>query len=380
MATPESEQEFYHGAVEVYCEEIISVGSYGKICRAKRGQLPCAAKLIHDIFSEDTEYSGRVIEKFEQECRLLRMIKHPNIIRFLGTVKGPRSQRLALLTELMDESLTKFLERSTGPLPYHTQLNICHDVALALAYLHANNVIFSALSSNCVLLVGEGNRAKLTGFMSSQVITSIAQELEYCPGVQVYMPLEAYAFSKHPRYSNKLDCFSLGVLTIQIITRQFPNPGDAHVEDPKEGSFQQVPERERRKKDIDLIDPNHPLLPLALHCLKERDKERPSAEELCGRLATLKGEQMYTHSVKQSREQNVSVQTLQQQLERVRANADTELRQYSRKVQNEFERLKANHEAELRACQQQIQVEKTRANQEGELRKCFTVTLEHSVN
>jgi hypothetical protein len=60
-------------------------------------------------------------------------------------------------------------------------------------------------------------------------------------------------------------------------------------------------EGERRKKDIDLIEPSHPLLPLSLDCLKDRDTERPSADELCGRLASLKGEPRYTHSVEQTR-------------------------------------------------------------------------------
>ena len=121
--------------------------------------------------------------------------------------------------------------------------------------------------------------------------------LTMCPGTTAYMPPEALVTP--PQYSNKLDCFSHGVLTIQIVTRQFPNPGDAQVtirdaRYPTGRVVVFVPESERRKKNIDLVDPNHPLLPLALHCLKDDDTERPSANELCGRLATLKGEQMYT--------------------------------------------------------------------------------------
>ena len=184
--------------------------------------------------------------------------------------------------------------------------------------------------------------------------------LTMCPGTTGYMPPEALITP--PRYSNKLDCFSHGVLAIQIITRQFPNPGDVTVtiQDarfPTGILHVQVPERERRKKDIDLVDPNHPLLPLALHCLKDDDTERPSADELCGRLATLKGEQMYTHSVEQSREQSVSVQTLQQQI---------------RARDGELARARANHETELREChatfQQQIEgrdgeLARARANQ-----------------
>ena len=164
--------------------------------------------------------------------------------------------------ELMDESLTKLLERSTGPLPYHTQLNICHDVALALAYLHSNDIIHRDLSSNNVLLIGEGSRAKVTDFGMSKLIGMNPRmtPLTMRPGTQAYMPPEALI--QPPRYSDKLDCFSHGVLTIQIVTRQFPNPTDATttIEDarfPTGIIHVPVPERERRKKDIDPSCPLH---------------------------------------------------------------------------------------------------------------------------
>ena len=332
MATPV--RELGYGAVEVYSEETLGVGSYGKVCKAKCGQLPCAAKLLHDtMFGTNDPGISKFVERFEQECRFLKAIKHPNIVQFLDSFRDPRSRRLVLLMELMDESLTRFLERSTGPLPYHTQLNICHDVALALAYLHSNDIIHRDLSSNNVLLIGKGSRAKVTDFGMSKFegMNSRMTPLTMCPGTTAYMPPEALVTP--PRYSNKLDCFSHGVLTVQIVTRQFPNPGDVTVtvQDARYPTgivHVPVPERERRKKDIDLVDPNHPLLPLALHCLKDNDRERPSADELCGRLATLKGEQMYTRSVEQSREQSVSVQTLQEDLARARANHETELREF----------------------------------------------------
>ena len=123
MATPV--RELSYGAVQVYSEETLGVGSYGKVCKAKCGQLPCAAKLLHEtMFGNNDPGIGRFVERFEQECRFLKVIKHPNIVQFLDSYRYPRSRRLVLLMELMDESLTRFLERSTGPLPYHTQLNI----------------------------------------------------------------------------------------------------------------------------------------------------------------------------------------------------------------------------------------------------------------
>ena len=60
-----------------------------------------------------------------------------------------------------------------------------------------------------------------------------------------------------------------------------------------------VLEVERRKNHIDLINPTHPLLAVALDCLKNRERERPSAPELCHRIATLKVEPQYSQSVRE---------------------------------------------------------------------------------
>ena len=89
------------------------------------------------------------------------------------------------------------------------------------------------------------------------------------------MPPETLA--SPPHYSNKLDCFSYGVVTIQIATRKFPNPGDTmFLQDSRYPTGQitvLIPEIERHKKDIDLIDPYHPLRPVVLHCLKDIETE-----------------------------------------------------------------------------------------------------------
>ena len=59
-----------------------------------------------------------------------------------------------------------------------------------------------------------------------------------------------------------------------------------------------VPEIERRQKHINEIDPNHSLKQVALDCLKDRDVERPSAQQLCERVAALKEDPQYTESVR----------------------------------------------------------------------------------
>ena len=76
-----------------------------------------------------------------------------------------------------------------------------------------------------------------------------------------------------------------------------------------------VPEKERRKKDLDLIDTHHHLRPIALDCIKDKEKERPSAENLCHRLVDLKKEKQYSTSLDQAQEhqQDTGMQQLKVQ-------------------------------------------------------------------
>ena len=355
MASPL--KKLNYGSVEIYTDEILGIGSYGKVCKAKCGKLPCAAKLLHDTMFQDNDPGiNRFLERFQQECQFLSTIKHPNIVQFLRTARNPETGRPVILMELMDESLTRFLERSAGTIPYHTQLNICHDVALALSYLHSNSIIHRDLSSNNVLLIGAGSRAKVTDFgMSKQTdINSRMTPLTLCPGTTVYMPPEA--LTSPPHYSNKLDCFSYGVLTVQIVTRKFPNPGDAttFIQDSKYPTGRVIvliPEIERRKKDIDLIDPDHSLRPVALHCIKDIETERPSADDLCERLTSLKRKRRYTHSVEQFRNQAASVHRLELELQQKYQNAlDAKEVQYQEAVDE-----KERYQRELEQSRQQYQ-------------------------
>ena len=110
-----------------------------------------------------------------------------------------------------------------------------------------------------------------------------------CPGTDVYMPPEAV--KNKPVYSEKIDCFSFGVIAIQIMTWLFFQPGDRRKEVEVEGLGlleKRISEQERRQNHISKVNPNHPLKAVALSCLKDKDVERSSAEELCRRIAFVK--------------------------------------------------------------------------------------------
>ena len=300
------EIQFDFGKVEFFRNRVIGAGSYGAVCKAKCDQLPCAAKILHTVlFKLRDPGSSRVLQKFEQECQFLRNIRHPNIVQYLGYCRDPESGLPILLMELMDESLTGFLERRSPSelLPYHIQVNLCLDIALGIAYLHSNAIIHRDLSSNNILLIGEGSRAKITDFGMSKLIEAnhLLTQLTQCPGTGVYMPPEA--LRNPPAYSAKLDVFSFGVLTLQIITCKFPDPtlGKRLVEDARypTGKIEvPIPEIERRKSHIELVEKAHLLLPLLLKCLNDNDMKRPYAKDICRTLDDLKEATTYETSLK----------------------------------------------------------------------------------
>ena len=317
-------QNFQFKHIEIYKgeENLIGIGSYGAVYKAKCDDLTCAAKILHPVLFQSNDPGARkILQRFEQECDFMNYIKHPNIVLFLGVCRDLDSYLPVLLMELLDESLTRFLERSTRQLLFHTQLDICYDVTLALSYLHANEIIHRDLSSNNVLIVA-ASRAKLSDFGMSKLMGGANPDTHsartFCPGTEVYMSPEA--MKKPPVYTEKLDCFSFGVLLIQVLTCLFPNPGPrtreiACLDSPTGKIDMPVLETERRNNHIRLVDSAHPMLSIAIGCLNYNHNERPTSSDLCKFLSAILTTSEYTNSkeISRARDKLITVQQLQRQ-------------------------------------------------------------------
>ena len=407
---PPACREFHYRKVEIFHTEVLGTGSYGAVCKAQCDELPCAAKLLHIVLFQFNDPGVQTtLARFVQECQFLSAIQHPCIVQYLGVYRDPDSGLPILLMELLDENLSRFLEQCQEPLPYHIELNICYDIALALAYLHFNGIIHRDLSSNNVL-ISSGSRAKVSDFGMSKIanMNPGVTPLTQCPGTVAYMPPEA--LNDALVYTEKLDCFSFGVLCVQIMTLQFPEPGSRfkviEINDPRfpTGRVEVViPEIERRQSHIDLIDPAHSILPVAVHCLHNVSAERPSAREVCDRLYALKRAPPYSESVQLHDRQNIQrqhrelqkhteqqqleieqlhldvlrkthqledlesqVQTLQSDLEAMDSRIEQQNVQYSSEIQGLHRQLQTK-DRQLLAVNQQLHDSKKRLN---ELSRC----------
>lgn len=277
--------------VTIFEEKELGRGNYGQVVKAMCDELPCAAKLLSPKifrFSPNSSSSEDVsLKQFNQDCKMLLSISHPCIVQYLDAYVQSDSGQAILLMELMDDSLTDFLDRAFSPLPFHLQTDLCCDIVQALAYLHSNNIVHCNLTGKNVLVFA-GGRAKVTDFgmkkmVNSQQISNPHLKHMTLPTSTDYSPPESFKFP--PSYSYQVDIFSFGVISLQIMTRHFPQP-----------SSLKVSEVERRKSDITMVDPDHPILPLMLSCLKDTDILRPPAVQLCRKLRHLQTMPQYDKS------------------------------------------------------------------------------------
>ena len=280
--------------VQLFKDRTLGSGLYGRVCQAKCDDLHCAAKIMSEApFSSITQHKSSskkdrlvpAIKKLEKEIEFLGTIRYPNLVQYLSVHRDHATGFPVILMELMDSNLTDFLESSRQPLPYRHQASICHDTSKALSFLHSYGIVHRYLSSNNVLLSAD-MRAKVADYGTCKLVELGLQASSRNPRISVYMLPES--LTEPAQFSEKSDCFSFGVLVVQVLTRQFPNPADTGIT---------KIEVERRKNHISMIDSSHPLLPIALSCLCDKNSDRPTAQKLCERIGSVKDSSEYTPGI-----------------------------------------------------------------------------------
>ena len=146
----------------------IGAGAYGSVEEVAIPGAICAAKKIHDFFQDTSQIPQAAIHKattqFVRECQLMSILRHPNIVQFLGVCFFPGSRMPALVMERLLISLHDLLDPEIDPppppdahkpfFPLGLKCSILHNVASGLAFLHERSppIIHRDLSARNVLL------------------------------------------------------------------------------------------------------------------------------------------------------------------------------------------------------------------------------------
>ena len=254
----------------------IGRGAYGTVHEGVYEGKPVAVKKIHrillDYARDDPEAYQRISSEFERECELLKTLVFPNVVHFVGVFEIGKER--VLVMELLHETLANVLKRKkeSGGLSEEEVGRITFEIALGLKFLHGQNppLVHRDLNAKNILLTEDGT-AKISDLgMSKFRPTDLGYLSTKAPGCVPYMPPEA--LGKEPKYTEKLDIFSFGVLMLQMATGEDPNL-DMH-------GIGMVPEVERRKDHIELVADGHVLKKSILQCLEDDPSKRPTAQAI----------------------------------------------------------------------------------------------------
>ena len=297
MASGEGIQGFVLKGVTSLNRKELGRGAYGKVYAVKYCQTVCAAKQIHSILIEDVGEAERrlTIDSFLRECRQCSMLRHPNVIQFLGVyyptgASGANRMRLPVMVmEMMADSLTSFVEKHEK-IPVHIKYSIVHDVSLGLCYLHNHNppIIHRDLSPNNVYLTAH-HVAKISDLGVAKVIKADSRKtMTKAPGTVDFMPPES--LTRSPVYGPPMDVFSFGGIILHTFNQQWPSPIDAIQFDPKTRRKIALLEVEQHQQYLDkMIGEAEVLKPLVEECLDDDPALRPTIAIICERVQVNEG-------------------------------------------------------------------------------------------
>ena len=261
-------------------------GSYATVLQLDYMGLKCAGKKIHELLLKQGD-SAYTVRRFEEECRLLSQVRHPNIVQFLGVHFQEGVTAPILVMEFLPTNLTSCIEQY-GILPKEISYSILHDVALGLCYLHGQTppIIHRDLSSNNVLL-SPNMTAKISDLGVARILNLTplqVSRMTETPGTPAYMPPEVMVAS--PKYDTSIDLFSYGIMMVHVFSGCWPVPqvGPNRTEP---GKLIPVTEAERREVFLRAIGDDHPLMKLILKCIDNHPRARPQAREIVERLAEM---------------------------------------------------------------------------------------------
>ena len=254
---------------------MLGSGRYGEVYKFSYNNKLYAGKIIYKKLlpghpHPSVEEINKLMGEIENASAMHVTNQHSNIEQLHSVVQLTPDSPPMLLTELLPENLNSYTARMKGKLPIHAQLNLCHDMAKGLQFLHTAGLVHNNLHGANVLISQDG-QAKIADYICPQV-DSLNENTT--PHNKVYMSPES--IRNTTLVSKRSDIYSLGVLYLQVTAQCPPMPNDSA----------ELSELQRWKEQLDQIKTN-PIMPLILKCLGFT-LARPSLDRICAKIATAK--------------------------------------------------------------------------------------------
>ncbi|KAJ6808702.1 serine/threonine-protein kinase EDR1-like [Iris pallida] len=194
--------------------ERIGLGSYGEVYRADWNGTEVAVKKFLD-----QDFYGDALDEFRSEVRIMRRLRHPNVVLFMGAVTRPPN--LSIVSEFLPRgSLYRILHRPNCQIDEMRRIKMALDVAKGMNCLHTSipTIVHRDLKSPN-LLVDKNWTVKVCDFGLSRLKHSTFLSSKSTAGTPEWMAPEVL---RNEPSNEKCDVYSFGVILWELATLRMP--------------------------------------------------------------------------------------------------------------------------------------------------------------
>ncbi|KAH6654067.1 STE/STE11 protein kinase [Truncatella angustata] len=211
---------------------LIGQGSFGSVylaLHAITGELLAVKQVETPSPGANSQNDSRkksMIDALKREISLLRDLRHPNIVQYLGCSSS--QEYLNIFLEYVPGGSVQTMLNSYGALPEPLVRSFVRQILQGLSYLHGQDIIHRDIKGANILVDNKGT-IKISDFGISKKLeaTNIlggAAANKNRPSLQGSVFWMAPEVVKQTSYTRKADIWSLGCLVVEMMTGNHPFP------------------------------------------------------------------------------------------------------------------------------------------------------------
>lgn len=200
---------------KIILQKQVGEGAFGTVYLAEFNGYPVACKVIKAGVT-----TGNA-EKVLEELRMMRRLKHPNLVLLMGACLSKQKQ-IIIVTEFASRG---DLRHCLNEIALCKRVEMIHDVAVGLSWLQTYKIVHRDLKLDNILIT-EDWTAKITDFGLSIELPEEGATWERFGGNIKYSAPEILRErekkGKQYAYGEQTDVYSFGLIWWQILTREDP--------------------------------------------------------------------------------------------------------------------------------------------------------------